>query len=113
MALASPGLLATALLAEKLDERPVISSLGFHLGFTAQMEAVRKGYDQAHEDALLDAASWTEDGYRLFDIAALAGSSEGGFFCRRGNRTRSSSRAGYGASSAGSTSGSKAPAAVM
>lgn len=77
--LASPGLLANALLAEKLDERPVISSLGFHLGFTAQMEAVRKGYDQAHEDALLDAASWTEDGYRLFDIAALAGSSEGGF----------------------------------
>jgi len=82
--LASPGLLATALLAEKLDERPVISSLGFHLGFTAQMEAVRKGYDQAHEDALLDAASWTEDGYRLFDIAALAGSSEGGFFLPTG-----------------------------
>jgi glycosyltransferase involved in cell wall biosynthesis len=82
--LASPGLLATALLAEKLDERPVISSLGFHLGFTAQMEAVRNGYDQTHEDALLDAAGWTEDGYRLFDIAALAGSSEGGFFLPTG-----------------------------
>ncbi|HWB48096.1 MAG TPA: glycosyltransferase family A protein [Stellaceae bacterium] len=78
--LASPGLLATALLAERLDERPVISSLGFHLGFTAQMEAVRNGYDQAREDALLDAAQWTDDGYRLFDIAALSGSSEGGFF---------------------------------
>jgi glycosyltransferase involved in cell wall biosynthesis len=82
--LASPGLLATALLAEKLDERPVISSLGFHLGFTAQMEAVRNGYDQAREDALLDAAGWIEDGYRLFDIAALAGSSEGGFFLPTG-----------------------------
>src|SRR5262252_6652518 len=56
--LASPGLLATALLAEKLDERPVISSLGFHLGFTAQMEGVRNGYDQAREDALLDATGW-------------------------------------------------------
>jgi glycosyltransferase involved in cell wall biosynthesis len=82
--LASPGLLATALLAEKLDERPVISSLGFHLGFAAQMEAVRNGYDQAREDALLTAANWTEDGYRLFDIAALAGSSEGGFFLPTG-----------------------------
>jgi glycosyltransferase involved in cell wall biosynthesis len=82
--LASPGLLATALLAEKLDERPVISSLGFHLGFTAQMEAVRKGYNQEREDALLAAANWTEDGYSLFDIAALAGSSEGGFFLPTG-----------------------------
>jgi len=78
--LASPGLLATALLAERLDERPVISSLGFHLGFAPQMESVKQGYDQAAEDALLDAAGWTEDGYRLFDIAALAGSSEGGLF---------------------------------
>jgi hypothetical protein len=82
--LASPGLLATALLAEKLDERPVISSLGFHLGFDRQMETVNNGYDQTAEDALLDAAQWTEDGYRLFDIAALAGSSEGGFFLPTG-----------------------------
>jgi glycosyltransferase involved in cell wall biosynthesis len=82
--LASPGLLATALLAEKLDERPVISSLGFHLGFTRQMESVSNGYDRAAEDALLDAARWTEDGYNLFDIASLAGSSEGGFFLPTG-----------------------------
>lgn len=82
--LASPGLLATALLAEKIDERPVISSLGFHLGFARQMESVRNGYDRAAEDALLDEARWTEDGYRLFDIASLAGSSEGGFFLPTG-----------------------------
>lgn len=82
--LASPGLLATALLAEKLDERPIISSLGFHLGFARQMESVRSGYNQAREDALLEEARWTEDGYRLFDIATLAGSSEGGFFLPTG-----------------------------
>lgn len=82
--LASPGLLATALLAEKLDERPIVASLGFHLGFERQMESVRHGYDQAREDALLDAAEWTADGYRLFDIATLAGSSEGGFFLPTG-----------------------------
>jgi glycosyltransferase involved in cell wall biosynthesis len=82
--LASPGLLATALLAERLHERPVISSLGFHLGFARQMESVQNGYDQAAEDALLDSANWIEDGYRLFDIASLAGSSEGGFFLPTG-----------------------------
>ncbi|HVH77776.1 MAG TPA: glycosyltransferase [Stellaceae bacterium] len=82
--LASPGLLATALLAEKLDERPVISSLGFHLGFAPQMQSIREGYDQRREDALLDTARWTEDGYCLFDIAALSGSSEGGFFLPTG-----------------------------
>ena len=78
--LASPGLLATALLAERLDARPVIASLGFHLGFMPQMESLNHGYCQASEDALLEAADWTTDGYRLFDIAALAGSSGGGFF---------------------------------
>ena len=78
--LASPGLLATALLAAQLDERAIVSSLGFHLGFAQQMESVRDGYDQRTEDALLDAAQWTEDGYRLFDIATLAGSCEDGFF---------------------------------
>lgn len=78
--LASPGLLATALLAARLDARPVISSLGFHLGPDEQMATTRAGYDQACEDALLDEARWSEDGYRLFDIAALAGSSQGGFF---------------------------------
>ena len=78
--LASPGLLATALLASRLDERPIISSLGFHLGFEGQMVSVQSGYDQRREDALLDEARWVEDGYRLFDIAALAGSSGDGFF---------------------------------
>ena len=78
--LASPGLLATALLASRLDERAIVSSLGFHLGFEQQMVSVQAGYDQQREDALLDASGWTEDGYRLFDIAALAGSSGDGFF---------------------------------
>lgn len=78
--LASPGLLAMALLASRLDERAVISSVGFHLGPKEQKRSVAEGYDQAIEDALLDESGWLDDGYRLFDIAALAGSSEGGFF---------------------------------
>jgi hypothetical protein len=78
--LASPGLLAGALLAARLAERPVIASLGFHLGPAVQMESVRDGYDQREEDRLLEASGWTEDGYRLFDISVPAGSSAGGFF---------------------------------
>jgi glycosyltransferase involved in cell wall biosynthesis len=111
--LASPGLLTTALLAEQLDERPVISSLGFHLGFMPQMESLGHGYSQTTEDALLDAARWTEDGYRLFDIAALAGSSEAVSSCRSASQTRFSCRAGYGVSSAVLTSVFRLPAVAM
>jgi hypothetical protein len=78
--LASPGLLAGALLAARLHARPVISTLGFHLGPAEQMKSVLAGYDQREEDRLLAEAGWTEDGYRLFDISALAGSSAGGWF---------------------------------
>jgi hypothetical protein len=78
--LASPGLLATALSAAKLHDTPVIGALGFHLGPEVQMKSIQSGYSQAREDALLDAADWTDDGYRLFCISALAGSSVNGWF---------------------------------
>ena len=78
--MASPGLLAHALAAAALHPRPVIGSLSFHLGPEVQMESVRKGYNQATEDALLAQSGWEEDGYRLFDIAVFAGSSRGGWF---------------------------------
>jgi glycosyltransferase involved in cell wall biosynthesis len=76
----SPGLLACALQAAQLHPRPVIGSLAFHLGPEVQMESVRKGYDQAREDALLAQSGWEADGYRLFDISVFAGSSSGGWF---------------------------------
>ena len=44
------------------------------------MTSVLKGYDQDKEDRLLAQARWSEDGYRLFDIAVLAGSSQDGWF---------------------------------
>jgi hypothetical protein len=78
--LASPGLLAGALLAARLDPRPVVSSLGFHLGPATQEKSVGRGYDQRREDRLLEESGWSEDGYRLFDISVLASSSWGGFF---------------------------------
>jgi glycosyl transferase family 2 len=78
--IASPGLLAGALNGAKLHARPVIASLGFHLGREVQMVSVSKGYDQTVEDALLLESKWESDGYNLFDIAVFAGSSAGGWF---------------------------------
>ncbi|MEX0853585.1 MAG: glycosyltransferase family A protein [Bauldia sp.] len=67
--MASPGLLATALLAARLHDRPVIGSMTFHLGWSDQMTGSRSGYDAAAEDALLASSGWEEDGYNLFRIA--------------------------------------------
>ena len=78
--LASPGLLEGALNAAKLHSRPVIGTLGFHLGPDLQRRSIKEGYNQAREDALLDSVNWTEDGYRLFTISTFAGSSAGGWF---------------------------------
>jgi glycosyltransferase involved in cell wall biosynthesis len=78
--MASPGLLAAALSASRLHARPIIGTIAFHLGPKVQMESVKEGYDQAAEDALLAQSGWEDDGYRLFEISALAGSSAGGWF---------------------------------
>jgi glycosyltransferase involved in cell wall biosynthesis len=77
--IASPGLLAHALLASRLAERPVIATLGWHLGPDTHMESGETGYDQAAEDRLLAESSWEEDGYRLFAVSSLAGSSRRGW----------------------------------
>ena len=77
--LASPGLLRNALVASRLDERALVITLGFHLGSEPQQRSVAAGYDAAAEDRLLDESGWLEDGYRLFDVAAWAESSEGGW----------------------------------
>lgn len=78
--LASPGLLAGALRAARLHPRPVIGTLGFHLGPDLQRRSIQTGYSQGREDELLASVRWEEDGYRLFEIASLAGSSAGGWF---------------------------------
>lgn len=78
--MASPGMLAAALAASRLHARPAVGTISFHLGPDLQVRSVQNGYDQAAEDALLVRAGWEEDGYRLFEVSALAGSSEGGWF---------------------------------
>jgi GT2 family glycosyltransferase len=77
--LVSPGLVAAALGASRLHDRPVIATHSFHLGPDLQPRSITEGYDQEEEDRLLDGVDWTRDGYRLFEISVLAGSSAGGW----------------------------------
>ncbi|ACB95469.1 CmcI family methyltransferase [Beijerinckia indica] len=78
--MASPGLIARAHEAYQSDPSKIIGSLAFHLGPDVQMRSVFAGYDQAIEDRLLDTTPWQENGYKLFNISALAGSSAEGWF---------------------------------
>lgn len=78
--LASPGLLAGAVSATGLGRQPVITAAALHLGDVPHMRAAEVGYDQAVEDELLAGSGWEDDGYRLFSISTLAGSSGRGLF---------------------------------
>ena len=78
--MASPGLLSMALRAARLHPRPIIGTLGFHLGPELQTLSIQRGYDQHQEDALLAAVGWEANGYRLFEISCFAGSSIKGWF---------------------------------
>lgn len=78
--MASPGLIRDAREALRSNEHAVVGTLGFHLGPKVQMKSVLEGYDQAAEDRLLETVDWRRDGYRLFEIACLAGSSARGWF---------------------------------
>jgi glycosyltransferase involved in cell wall biosynthesis len=78
--MASPGLVAGSVRAARVAERPIIATLGWHLGPVRHMQAVESGYDQAVEDALLADCDWERDGYELFRVSTLAGSSGRGWF---------------------------------
>jgi hypothetical protein len=82
--LASPGLLALACRARALAPRPIVATLGWHLGAARHMDAEAKGYDQAAEDELLAGTNWEHDGYQLFSISTLAASSSRGWFAPMG-----------------------------
>jgi glycosyltransferase involved in cell wall biosynthesis len=76
----TPGLVHHALLGLELLDRPVVATLAWHLGPDHQSRSIPAGYDRTVEDALLDSIGWPADGYRLFEIAALAGSNGDGWF---------------------------------
>jgi glycosyltransferase involved in cell wall biosynthesis len=82
--MASPGLLARALLARCLAPRVIVATLGFHLGAGRHIDAGDAGYDQAAEDELLAGTGWEHDGYSLFSVSTLAASSARGWFAPMG-----------------------------
>ncbi len=78
--MASTGLLAGAVRAARLSDRPVITAPAYHLGSVPHMRAAEVGYDQATEDALLVASGWEADGDVLHAISTFAGSSHRGWW---------------------------------
>ena len=76
----TPGLLHFARQGAALYDRAVVATIGWFLGFDDQKWALEVGYDQKREDALLKSINWPADGYRLFEIGTLAGSSVNGWF---------------------------------
>lgn len=76
----SPGVLTLTLAAFRSYENPVVATLALHLGPKLQSLSMLDGYCQASEDQLLDSIDWRNDGYELFRISALAGSSSRGWF---------------------------------
>jgi hypothetical protein len=79
--MASPGILQYALRAFRAFRDPVVTTLAWHLGPDIHRRAVEKfGYNHQMEDELLERIKWPADGYRLFEIATLAGSSRDGWF---------------------------------
>lgn len=76
----TPGLIASTLRALRAYENPTVATLNWHLGPKPQKQSIKEGYCKETEDELLKAISWPDDGYRLFEIGALGGSSMEGCF---------------------------------
>lgn len=80
----TPGIVRLTLAALRAFPDPVVATLAWHLGPKLQNESLLEGYCQTVEDRLLDSVDWKRDGYELFRIASLAGSSAGGWFLPAG-----------------------------
>ncbi len=78
--LVTPGAIHYGLLAFRMFADPVVGMRGWHLGLERQQVSVAKGYNQEVEDELLAQIQWPQDGYRLYEIASLVGSSAKGWF---------------------------------
>ena len=76
----TPGVLALSQAALELDDTSFVTTLAWHLGPDHQIRSRLAGYSPAVEDKLLESIRWPEDGYRLFEIAALASPNEQGWF---------------------------------
>jgi len=76
----TPGIVRQTLDVFRMAANAAVSSPGYHIGHKLQQVAVNEGYNEEAEAKLLQSIQWPQDGYRLFDIAVLSGSCQGGFF---------------------------------
>jgi hypothetical protein len=76
----SPRIISYTLKAFKAFDNPIVATPAYHLGPKLQNISMTEGYNQDTEDRLLETINWEENGYSLFQIACLAGSSRGGWF---------------------------------
>lgn len=76
----SPSVVSYTLAATRLHHRVVTAVPGFHIGNKLQQRAVLEGYCEEEEARLLASIDWPSDGYRLFDISCLSGTSRAGYF---------------------------------
>jgi glycosyltransferase involved in cell wall biosynthesis len=75
----TPGILANMIRITGFTPNAFIQTLAFHLGPEQQNISMTKGYNQTEEDFLIDSTRWHQNGYELFDISCLAGSSIRGY----------------------------------
>lgn len=76
----TPGMINYILAARRLSPNAIIAVPGYHLGHKVQQEAMLEGYDENAEIELLKTINWPEDGYRLFEVGCLSGTSAAGYF---------------------------------
>ncbi len=76
----TPGIVRQTLDVFRIAPHAAVSAPGYHIGHKLQQIAVNEGYNEEAEAHLLQSIHWPQDGYRLFDIAVLSGSCQGGFF---------------------------------
>jgi hypothetical protein len=73
--LLTPGIVKSTLDAIRITSDAVVTVPGYHLGQEPQQYAVKTGYNEVTEKQLLDSIQWPSNGYKLFSIACMSGSS--------------------------------------
>lgn len=74
----TPGAVRAGLRAVHTVPRAAVTPCAWHLGPDHQSRSVPAGYGPRAEDELLSGIDWERHGYRLFEIAAAAGSNAAG-----------------------------------
>ena len=76
----SPAVVCYILAALRLHSEVLVAIPGYHIGHMLQQRSILDGYCEEEEAKLLSSIDWPADGYRLFEISCLSGTSGSGYF---------------------------------